>query len=264
MPESFRFKKSLGQNILTDKNTIAKIILSCGLDKDETVLEIGPGMGALSVPIAREVKELVCVDLDKRMCGVLKDQLEVFSNVKIICADILKFDFSLFKSLKVIGSLPYYITTPIISYLLDNRTHIEEAYLIMQKEVGERLLARPRTKDYGSFSCFVNYFTKPKILFHIKNTCFRPAPKVESVLVKLEILKVPAVKVSDEEFFLKVLRMSFGQRRKTLLNNLKGIITKENFEKFIQEKSFKKEVRAEELSLEEFATLVNYIQAKPH
>jgi 16S rRNA (adenine1518-N6/adenine1519-N6)-dimethyltransferase len=124
--------------------------------------------------------------------------------------------------------------------------------------VGQRLLAKPRTKDYGSFNCFVNYFTKPKILFSIKNTCFFPAPKVESVLVKLEILSSPAVKVVDEEFFLKVIRMSFAQRRKTLLNNLKELISKENFEKFIQENSLRKEIRAEELTLENFATLVSY------
>jgi len=258
MPESFKFKKALGQNILTDKNIIAKIITVCALEAGDSLLEIGPGMGALSVDLAKSVKELTCVDLDSRMCEVLKEKLQSFSNVKIFCTDILKFDFALFKSLKVIGSLPYYITTPIISYLLDNRAHIKEAYLIMQKEVGERLLACPRTKDYGSFNCFVNYFAKPKILFSIKNTCFFPRPKVESVLVKLEILKKPAVLVQDEEFFLKVIRLSFAKRRKTLLNNLKEIITKENFEKFIQEKSLKKEVRAEELTLEEFAALVNY------
>ena len=261
MPESFKFIKSLGQNILTDKNIIAKIILACGLEKNDIVLEIGPGMGALSGDIARSVKELTCVDLDRRMCEALKGQLGLFSNVKIICADILKLDFRPFQGLKIIGSLPYYITTPIINYLLDNRAHIKEVYLIIQKEVGERLLARPRTKDYSSFNCLVNYFAKPKILFYIKNTCFFPRPKVESALVKLEILESPRVKVSDEKLFLKVLRMSFAKRRKTLLNNLKEVITKENFEKFIQEKSFRKEVRAEELTLEDFASLVSYIEA---
>jgi 16S rRNA (adenine1518-N6/adenine1519-N6)-dimethyltransferase len=258
-----KLKKSLGQHFLSDSNIIAKIIRFSDIKETDEVVEIGPGGGALSVFLARRAKRLVCVELDSRMCVALKEKFKDLNNVEIINEDILKFDFSPFNNLKIVGSLPYYITTPIINYLIKNRKHILEINLIIQKEVGQRLLAKPHTKDYGSFCCFVNYFTRPEILFFIKNTCFHPAPKVDSVFVKLEVLSTPSVEVGKEDVFLKIIRTAFSQRRKTLVNNLKDLASKEKLQYFIAQKGFKEGVRSQELSLKDFADLSLYVQDLP-
>ena len=253
-------KKRLGQNFLFDKNIQRKIIASCGLKKDDVILEIGAGRGELTQLIAPSVRRIYALEIDKNLCAVLEGNLAGFSNVKIVNQDILAFDlgkyFAKFKNkIKVIGNIPYYISTPIIERLLKYRGKIESVYLTVQKEFAERLAAPAGSKVYGSLSCFVQYYAQPQILFRIKKTSFTPRPKVDSCFLRLEIRSEPAVKVADEKLFFRIIRTAFNQRRKTLRNSLSGIIPAQNLEKFFTRSGIGRNIRPEQMSLENFAFL---------
>ena len=259
-------KKSLGQNFLIDKNIQKKIIWACDLTKEDIILEIGAGKGDLTAQFAQSVKGVYALEIDQRLYPFLEQSLGVYKNCQIIKSDILKFKISKFlqdnkigQKLKVIGNIPYYISSPIIEHLIGYRKNISVAFITVQREFGRRARAVPGSKEYGSFSCFVQYYCQCKILFEIKKNSFKPAPNVDSCFLSLEFREKPAVLVRDEGLFFKLIRTAFNQRRKTLRNSLDGLVSQDRLENFLQGAGIDKNVRPEDLSLEQFASLSNYL-----
>jgi 16S rRNA (adenine1518-N6/adenine1519-N6)-dimethyltransferase len=256
-------KKSLGQNFLQDPNIRRKIVSCCEFSGNDTVIEIGPGQAAMTALIAPIVKRLYAVELDTVLAGMLEEQFKDDPRVSIINQDFLKCDIEglLAKSprtkVKVFGNIPYYITSPIIERLFEYRSHISNIYLTVQKEFGQRIVAEPGSEHYGSFSCFVQYYTQPRIEFLIKRTCFYPAPKVDSCFLSLSMRPEPAVSVKSEQLLFKIIRTSFQQRRKTLRNSLKGLIPAEKMDSYFEKYGVNPKARSETLSLQDFANLVN-------
>ncbi|MCX5701936.1 MAG: 16S rRNA (adenine(1518)-N(6)/adenine(1519)-N(6))-dimethyltransferase RsmA [Candidatus Omnitrophica bacterium] len=255
-------KKSLGQNFLIDKNIQGKIISACQLKPDDTVLEIGAGRGELTKIIAKQVNKVLALEIDHHLCASLKDNLRGYGNVKVINQDILSFKLrrhllKLKNKINIVGNIPYYITTPIIEYLLKYPDKIESIILTVQKEFAKRIVSGPGPKEYGSFSCFVQYYAMAKILFYVKNTCFFPTPKVDSAVLELKIRPEPSVKVENEKMLFKIIRTAFNKRRKILKNSLKGIIPQQKLELFFKEYHVNPNIRPEELSLQDFANLAN-------
>lgn len=263
----FKPLKRFGENYLIDGNIKDKIIAEAGLSKDDTVLEIGPGLGALTIDLAKSGAKIFAVEKDKKAFEILNDLAGTdFPNLKLINEDILKFDPTDLlsgKVIKVIGNLPYYITTPIIEYLIANRIFIKSILAVMQKEVAKRLLAKSGADDYGSLSCFVQYYTKPAYIYTIKRTSFYPVPEVDSSLVRLDVLQKPSVTVKDEERFFKIVRGAFNQRRKSLVNSLSREavlnIPKEDMMKILDRAGVDPSSRPESLSLSEFAAISNAV-----
>ncbi|MDD5654123.1 MAG: 16S rRNA (adenine(1518)-N(6)/adenine(1519)-N(6))-dimethyltransferase RsmA [Candidatus Omnitrophica bacterium] len=259
-----RAKKSLGQSFLKDNSVVDKIISSCALQKDDTVLEIGPGHGELTRAIIKQVKRLVCVELDPVLCGLLKDNLGENEDLRIINADILKTDLDRYLGnekgrVKVIGNIPYYITTPILEHLFKYLDKIGEIFLTVQKEFARRIVSLPGSREYGSFSCFAQFYTDARVLFYIKKGSFFPAPKVDSAFIRLRVRTEPPVVVKDKELFFKVVRASFGQRRKMLKNSLKEAVPQAALEAYFNRYALDPKVRAENLSLQDFANLANLL-----
>lgn len=254
-------KKRLGQNFLVDKNIQRKIVESCEFKPTDAVLEIGAGRGELTRLIANRAGSIYALEIDPYLCGVLKDSLKGCGNVRIINKDILKFNlnahFKKTETVKILGNIPYYIVTPIIEHLLKYRHKIEVIFITVQKEFARRITAAGGSKDYSSFSCFVQYYTEPKILFHIKNSCFLPPPKVDSSFLRLKIRKILPVKPKDERLLFKIIRSAFNQRRKTLRNSLRGIIPRQNLEIFFNKYNIDPNIRPENLALNDFANLAN-------
>jgi len=255
-------KKSLGQNFLKDSNIQRKIIEACGFAPFDTVLEIGAGTGAMTGLIASSVNRVYAVEIDHSLNPLLTRNLKAYSNISIINKDILKLDIEQLNDrisgrIKVFGNIPYYITTPIIEHLLEFRHKIEVILLTVQKEFGQRMIALPGSKDYGSFSCFVQYYTEPKILFTIKKNSFYPVPKADSSFLRLAVRQNPAVVVNDEELLFKIIRKAFQQRRKTLKNSLKDVVPLKNLEVFFRRYKVNPKIRPEDLSLPDFANLAN-------
>lgn len=253
-------KKRLGQNFLIDRNIQNKIINACSLGSCDTVLEIGAGRGELTKLIAQRVNKVYAFEIDRDLCSILKNNLADHKNAAIINGNFLKVDLrEYFKrsdhKIKVIGNIPYYITTPIIEYLLKYKHNIEIIFLTVQKEFALRMLSSAGSKDYGSFSCFIRYYTRPKKLFFITRTCFRPTPKVDSCFLQLEIRQEPPVKIENEELLFKIIRATFNKRRKTLRNSLKGIIAPEELEEFFVKYNIDSNIRPESLTLQDFAKL---------
>jgi 16S rRNA (adenine1518-N6/adenine1519-N6)-dimethyltransferase len=252
-------KKSLGQNFLRDGRARRRIVDACGFSPSDVVLEIGPGQGAVTPLIAERVKKLYAVELDTRLASELQERF-AGTNVTVEKADILAFDPASIQEsrsarIKVFGNIPYYITSPIIEHLFASRALIETVFLTVQKEFAERMCAEPGTKTYGSFSCFVRYYARPRILFRVKRNSFYPPPKVDSCFVRLDIREHPPVEVSDEQKLFSVIRHAFQQRRKTLRNSLEGIVSREQLESFFSCRQLAPGTRPERLSLEDFAAL---------
>jgi 16S rRNA (adenine1518-N6/adenine1519-N6)-dimethyltransferase len=253
-------KKNLGQNFLTDTNIQRKIIGSIDLKADETVLEIGSGRGELTCLIAPLVRKIYALEIDAQLCKELAQNLSCRLNAEIINRDILKFNLA--KELnskgkiKVFGNIPYYITSPIIEHLFSHRDKISAIYLTVQKEFALRLAAKAGSKDYGAFSCFVQYYTEPKILFLIRKNSFYPAPKVDSCFLKLKLRRSPPVETEDENALFKIIRQAFGKRRKTLKNSLKGTVPEEKLNLFFARYNIRPDIRPERLSLQDFANLI--------
>jgi 16S rRNA (adenine1518-N6/adenine1519-N6)-dimethyltransferase len=251
-------KKSLGQNFLVDKNILNKIISSCGFNNCDTILEIGAGRGELTGLLAQRAKKLFAVEIDADLYLLLKEKFKDQPNAEIIHQDILKFDFKKkFKKekIKVVGNIPYYISSPIIEHLFKYRDKIGSIYLTVQKEFARRVVAHSGSKDYGSFSCFVQYYSEPKILFYISKGCFYPAPKVDSAFLRLEVRKKPILSAAKEKILFRITRAAFNQRRKTLRNSLKGVITRQKLDKFFAKFAIDSNIRPEQLSLQDFANL---------
>ncbi len=255
-------KKRLGQNFLVDAKVSKKIVEDCQIKNDETILEIGPGKGALTGLIAERAKKIFAVELDY---ALYKSLLVAFTNnpkVEIMHADFLEVDLKLFfpnnQKIKIIGNIPYYITTPIIEKLLEHSTYISSIWLTVQKEYAQRICAKPGSKKYGSLTCFIQYYAKPKVEFNIKSGSFYPQPKVDSSFVSLEIYNHPPVEIKDRERFFSLIRSSFAQKRKTLKNNLKTVLPHDVIDRFLAKTDLSPSVRAEELSLQDFAILSNF------
>jgi len=261
LADRLRPKKQLGQNFLVDQNIVQKIIAACQLNKKETVLEIGPGLGAITPHIAQHVHKMIAVETDQRYYTELKNRLSD-TNVELIHADFLKFDLtSLPVNLKVIANLPYHICSVIIAKLLENKEHFTSLYFTVQLELGQRMVAQPSTKDYSAFSVLTQYHTQPRMLFKIKRTSFKPQPKVDSCFIQLNILPTPTYPADAEQLFFEVVRQAFGQRRKTLANALERKISKANLWTILEQLKLKPSVRAEDLSIESFVSLANRMGA---
>lgn len=256
-------RKRLGQNFLIDKNIQEKIVNSCNLQESDVVLEIGPGRGELTRLLLAKAKKVFAVEIDKELCGLLSSKFSSSSNFELINQDILKISLVDLRGLqglgklKVIANIPYYISTPIIAHLLRYKESIEAIYISLQKELAKRLTALPGNKDYGAFSCFVQFYSQPKILFPIKNSSFWPKPKVDSSFVELKILSAPKVKVKDEESFFKIVRLAFSQRRKVLKNSLVKMVEGDKLIAHLKLLGMKENARAEDLSLKDFARLAD-------
>lgn len=259
---SRRPKKILGQNFLVDENIQRKIVQSCALKPTDNVLEIGAGRGELTKLIVKKAAWVYALEIDSYLCSSLKDKLKEFPNLSIINKDILDFNirrnFRKTKAkLKVVGNIPYYITTAIIQHLLRFRDKIETILITVQREFANRITASCGTKDYGSFSCFIQYYTESKVLFLIKKTCFRPMPKVDSIFLRMDVRKKPKVMTKDERLFFRIIRAAFGKRRKTLRNSLKGIISKRKLEEFFYMYSIDPNIRPQDLDIQSLANLTN-------
>ncbi|WP_374719662.1 16S rRNA (adenine(1518)-N(6)/adenine(1519)-N(6))-dimethyltransferase RsmA [Parageobacillus toebii] len=269
----FSFKKSLGQNFLIDTNILRKIVDFAELSDETGAIEIGPGIGALTEQLARRAKKVVAFEIDQRLLPILEDTLSPYGNVRIIHQDVLKADihrviaeeFTDVTDIMVVANLPYYVTTPIIMKLLTDRLPIRGMVVMLQKEVADRLAAKPGTKDYGSLSIAIQYYTEAETVMTVPRTVFIPQPNVDSAVIRLMKRKQPPVKVEDEAFFFQVVRASFAQRRKTILNNLvnnlpNGKAMKEQIERVLTETDIDPRRRGETLAMEEFAALSNALR----
>lgn len=266
----FSFKKSLGQNFLIDPNILRRITETAELTKETGAIEIGPGIGALTEHVARSAGKVVAFEIDQRLLPILSDTLSPYDNVKIIHEDVLKADvaqiveqeFTDFEQLMVVANLPYYVTTPIIMKLLEEKVPIKGMVIMLQKEVADRISAKPGTKEYGSLSIAIQYYMTAETAFIVPKTVFMPQPNVDSAVIKLLKREKPAVEVTNEQFFFTVTRASFAQRRKTILNNLtnqlpQGKEKKESVIEALSQAEIEPLRRGESLSLEEFARLAN-------
>lgn len=264
----FTFKKSFGQNFLTDTNILQKIVDTAEIDENVNVIEIGPGIGALTEFLAENAAEVMAFEIDERLMPILADTLQEFENVKIINEDILKSDLQArikeFSNpelpIKVVANLPYYITTPILMHLIESRIPFSEFVVMMQREVADRISAQPNSKSYGSLSIAVQYYMTAKVAFIVPRTVFVPAPNVDSAILKMTRRDKPAVEVEDESFFFKVSKVSFTHRRKTLWNNLTSCFGKSDeiktrLEIALNNADLSPNVRGEALDLQEFSRL---------
>lgn len=260
---NFRPLKRLGENYLIDGNIKDKIINEAHISKEDVILEIGPGLGALTIDLAKSGAQVFTVEKDRREFAILEEIADMdFPNLQIFNDDILKFDIKkipISKKIKVIGNLPYYITTPIIERLIENRFYIESILITLQREVANRLLASPGSKDYGPISCYVQYHTKPVYIYTIKRTSFYPPPTVDSSLVRLDIQSRPTVNIKDEDLFFRIIRGSFNQRRKSLINSLSRQavlgLSKGELSKILNSIGIDPAARPEDLSLSDFAKI---------
>ncbi|HWO94939.1 MAG TPA: 16S rRNA (adenine(1518)-N(6)/adenine(1519)-N(6))-dimethyltransferase RsmA [Bacillus sp. (in: firmicutes)] len=264
----FTFKKSLGQNFLIDTNILHRIVDYAEVTEYTGAIEIGPGIGALTEQLAKRAKKVVAFEIDQRLLPILKDTLSPYSNVKVIHQDILKADvhnviaseFDGVEDLMVVANLPYYVTTPILMKLLEEKIPVRGIVVMLQKEVADRIAAKPGTKDYGSLSIAIQYYTEAETVMVVPKTVFNPQPNVDSAVLRLIKRPNPIVEVKDEHFFFSVVRASFGQRRKTILNNLTSNLSfgkekKQAIEQSLHEVGIDPKRRGETLSIEEFATL---------
>ncbi|MEK4384270.1 16S rRNA (adenine(1518)-N(6)/adenine(1519)-N(6))-dimethyltransferase RsmA [Solibacillus sp. FSL W7-1464] len=266
----FSFKKSLGQNFLIDPNILRNIVSHANLTENSGAIEVGPGIGALTEHLAREAKKVVSFEIDQRLLPVLEDTLSPYDNVKIVHSDILKADVVKvieeempgIEDIMVVANLPYYVTTPILMKLLNDRLPIRGFVVMMQKEVADRITAKPGTKAYGSLSIAIQYYVTAEIAMVVPKTVFMPQPNVDSAVIRLIKHENPPVKVIDEDFLFEVSRASFAQRRKTILNNLQnGLVNgKQNKElilKALEEAGIEPSRRGETLSIQEFGKLAD-------
>ncbi len=261
---NFAFQKRFGQNFLIDGHVIEKIIKAADISKEDTLLEIGPGIGTMTQYLAEAAGKVYAVEIDKNLIPILADTLSAYDNVTVVNEDILKLDIDeLIKNdkgkLKVVANLPYYITTPIIMGLLENHIPAESITVMVQKEVAERMQAKPGSKDYGALSLAVQYYAEPYIAANVPPNCFMPRPNVGSAVIRLTRFLRPPVAVKDEKLMFKLIRASFNQRRKTLQNGINNSpelsFTKEQVTEALRKLGINENIRGEALTLSEFAGL---------
>ena len=268
----YNFQKKFGQNFLIDENVVEKIVREAGVTKDDFVMEIGPGIGTMTQILCENAREVVAVEIDKKLIPILtEDTLSYYDNVTVINEDILKLDIRKLaeekndgRPIKVVANLPYYITTPIIMGLFESHVPLDSITIMVQKEVADRMQCGPGTKDYGALSLAVQFYAKPKVVLNVPASCFMPRPNVDSAVIRLERFKTPPVDVCDEHLMFKIIRASFNQRRKTMLNSVgnAGIgISKEALSTALEKMGLPLTIRGEALPLEQFANLSNLLKS---
>lgn len=264
----FNFQKKFGQNFLIDPHVLEKIVEAAGVTKDDFVLEIGPGIGTMTQYLCENAREVTAVEIDTNLIPILEDTLSAYDNVTVINQDILKLDIAKLamernggKPIKVVANLPYYITTPIIMGLFESHVPIDSITVMVQKEVADRMKTGPGSKEYGALSLAVQYYANPEIVANVPPNCFMPRPNVGSAVIRLTRHETPVVDVKDEKLMFRIIRASFNQRRKTLVNGLKNSgeinFTKEQIEAAITAIDKPLTIRGEALTLAEFAALSN-------
>lgn len=252
-------KKSLGQNFLIDKTIKKRIVDHCQLSSEEIIIEIGPGRGDLTRELAPKVGRLLAIEKDRDLIPRLQEEFEG-KNVDLFCEDFLKTDLSKFPSgIKVVGNLPYYISTPILQKMIEHRDQFQTLYMTVQWEFGLRLTAKAGSKDYGSLSVFTQFFAKPEILFKIPNRSFRPIPKVSSCFMKIDFANHTSPIVSNEQLYFRIVRQAFTQRRKRISNSLNGFVAKECLESIFEQVQIDPKARAENLSVDDYLLLTEAI-----
>jgi len=255
----FRPLKRLGQNFLIDKNVKDKILRSVEIAPEDIVIEIGPGFGEMTFGLAARARRLYAVEKDKKIIAILKKDLKLPGNVSLIAGDILDVDIralSAGKKVIVYGNLPYYATSPILEKLFENIAHLKSIYLVVQREVAGRIVARPGSKDIGRLSLYAQYHTDPEKVFTIGKGCFYPVPKVESVFLKFDTPQKQKIRARNEKLFFKIIKTAYGQRRKTILNSLSGMgIEKRALSRLLKLSGIDPRSRAEEIPLQKFAVL---------
>lgn len=267
---NFNFQKKFGQNFLIDTHVLDKIIAAANITEDDLVLEIGPGIGTMTQYLCEHARQVVAVEIDKNLIPILEDTLSEYDNVKVIQNDILKVDINQIaqeenggRPIKVVANLPYYITTPIIMGLFESHVPIENITVMVQKEVADRMQVGPGTKEYGALSLAVQYYAEPYIVANVPPNCFMPRPKVGSAVIRLTRHKENPVEVKDEALMFRLIRASFNQRRKTLVNGLTNSpevqASKEEILAALEKMGVSATVRGETFGLEEFATLANLL-----
>lgn len=269
----FHFQKKFGQNFLIDTHILEKIISAAEISKEDFVLEIGPGIGTMTQYLCEQAREVTAVEIDANLIPILDDTLSPYDNVTVIHNDILKVDIGALVQekngghpIKVVANLPYYITTPIIMALLERHVPASSITVMVQKEVADRMQEKPGSKEYGALSLAVQYYARPEVVAVVPPTCFVPRPKVASSVIKLSCYQEPPVKADDEKFLFNVIRASFNQRRKTLVNGLNNSpdipVSREGILDCIRMIGKGDNIRGEMLSLEEFALLSNFLKQK--
>lgn len=268
----FTFQKKYGQNFLIDSNMLEKIIHEAGITKEDTVLEIGPGIGTMTQYLCENAGKVIAVEIDKNLIPILtEDTLKDYDNVRVINEDILKVDINALvqeenngKPIKVVANLPYYITTPIVMGLFESHVPIDSITIMVQKEVADRMQVGPGTKDYGALSLAVQYYAKPEIVAVVPPECFMPRPNVSSAVIRLKRHSETPVKVQDEKLMFTIIRAAFNQRRKTLQNSINNApdlhISKEKVLSALEEMKLSPTVRGEALDLKQFARLANLLK----
>lgn len=268
---NFNFQKKFGQNFLIDTHVLDKIIRESGVNKDDMVIEIGPGIGTMTQYLCENAREVVAIEIDKNLIPILEDTLSAYDNVTVINEDVLKVDIKKLaeeknggRPVKVIANLPYYITTPIIMGLFESHVPIDSITIMVQKEVADRMQEGPGSKEYGALSLAVQYYAVPEIVAIVPPNCFMPRPNVGSAVIRLTCHEKPPVEVEDEGFMFHLIRASFNQRRKTLVNGLTNAsflaVTKEQVSQALEKMELSPTIRGEALSLEQFAELANLLK----
>lgn len=263
---NFNFQKKFGQNFLIDERVLDRIIAAAQITEEDCVLEIGPGIGTMTQYLAESAREVVAVEIDQALIPILEDTLSEYRNVTVLNQDILKTDVQKIvrernagKPIKVVANLPYYITTPIVMGLFESHVPMESITVMVQKEVAERMQVGPGTKDYGALSLAVQYYAKPEVVANVPPNCFMPRPKVGSAVIRMICYEEPPVKVEDEAKLFALIRASFNQRRKTLVNGLSNAaglnISREQVLGALETMGLSATVRGEALTLEQFARL---------
>lgn len=272
----FSFKKSLGQNFLIDLNIIREVLDKADIHEKTGVIEVGPGIGSLTEQLAKRAGKVVAFEIDQRLVPVLTDTLSPYDNVTVVNEDILKADvlgaidthFSECEEVVVVANLPYYITTPILMHFLEQNLPIGRYYVMMQKEVGERISSRPNSKSYGSLSIAIDYYTEARVVQQVPKTVFMPPPNVDSIIVEMVRREEKKVDVDDETLFFKLTRGAFGQRRKTILNNYMSVFEdgknhKDTIRKLLEAAGIDPRRRGESMAIEEYADIYRQIQNFP-
>ncbi len=267
----FVFQKRYGQNFLIDEHVLGKIIRSAGITEEDFVIEIGPGIGTLTQYLAASAREVAAIEIDDALIPILEDTLSGYDNVAVIHDDVLKVDLTRLaeeknegRPVKVVANLPYYITTPIIMGLFENHVPLDSITIMVQKEVADRMKTGPGSKDYGALSLAVQYYARPELVANVPPNCFMPRPRVGSAVIRLTRHEKPPVEVQDEKLLFGIIRASFNQRRKTLVNGLGNApelhLPKEKTAAVLEEMGLSPSVRGEALDLAGFAELSNRLK----
>ncbi|MGI6226575.1 MAG: 16S rRNA (adenine(1518)-N(6)/adenine(1519)-N(6))-dimethyltransferase RsmA [Peptococcales bacterium] len=263
---NFKFKKKFGQNFISDPGILKKIVETGKITQEDVVVEIGPGAGTLTKAIAREAGQVIAIEIDQDLIPILEENLAEFTNIRIIAGDALNINLDQLvnevigepRPYKIIANLPYYITTPLVMHFLESGFNIERIVIMVQKEVAERFVAQPGTKDYGALTVSINFYTKPSIAFNVSRNVFIPRPDVDSAVVDLQVREVPPYELNDIGILRKIVRVAFNQRRKTLNNALKTLnIEKDRIFQILKDADIDPQRRGETLTLEEFVRVAN-------